>query len=615
MKLLFSLFAMASAIGGVSADTSRVSSGSKLSVEEREISKSGTGKSLRHRVLSGGLQTKDLLFIEPQDLVAQLIGMDSGVKVSNIKYHGAKIASGIFWGGDDIIGFDEGIILTSGATANVIGPNENPGTTDDNTPTAGDSDLNAELGPNMVTMDASVLEFDFECGGLDKISMEYVWASEEYPEFVDSAFNDVFGFFLNGKDIADIPGMPGVPVAINTINCKDPESDVCKLFIDNEDKKINTEMDGVTVVLPIMAELKPGKNHIKIAVADVGDGMYDSAVFIKSGSMVCVAPTDTPSAGPTYAPTYKPTPYPTGRPTPAPAKPSKGVDGDPHITTWTGFKFDYQGACDLALVKNPSFGNGVGMDINIRTKLQGTEGSYIESVVVKIGKDVLEVKADYTKKDRQLWLNGVANFNGKLEGATLAGYPVTHKKESHKLLVRKRHVYTVEISKTEQIVIKQFKHLLNIHFNSTNKEEHFQGSLGLMGSFDSGNLVGRDGKTEYSDYDSFGEEWQVKATEPMLFHEVDGPQHPERCIYVDRIEQQEKRRELHDRKEGANPIKAVRHGRRLTQRVTEEQAEEACKIIANADDRKNCIFDVVSLNDLDMVGVYMDEDAETSVAH
>jgi hypothetical protein len=56
------------------------------------------------------------------------------------------------------------------------------------------------------------------------VSFQYVFASEEYNEYVCSNFNDVFAFFLNGvsvplaqTNIATIPGT-NTPVAIYILN-------------------------------------------------------------------------------------------------------------------------------------------------------------------------------------------------------------------------------------------------------------------------------------------------------------------------------------------------------------------------------------------------------------
>jgi hypothetical protein len=123
--------------------------------------------------------------LTPTDLVQAMIGSGpNGPIISNITYTGANIAAGTFSGGTGIIGFENGIILSSGNIASVVGPNVSDNTTTDNGQ-PGDPDLD-NLIPGYQTFDATVLEFDFECQDLQVISFQYVFASEEYNEYVNS---------------------------------------------------------------------------------------------------------------------------------------------------------------------------------------------------------------------------------------------------------------------------------------------------------------------------------------------------------------------------------------------------------------------------------------------
>ena len=251
------------------------------------------------------------------------------------------------------------------------------------------------------------------------------------------------------------------------------------------------------------------------------------------------------------------------------------------------------------------------MDIHIRTKLQGSEGSYIESAVIKIGEDMLEVRADTKQRTRSDWLNGNQNVDLEHGTSTLAGFPILYKRESHIKMGHKRHAYTVKISEEDHVTIKTFKHLINIHFSNPTHQD-FQGSLGLLGSFDSGLRLGRDGLTEFKDDIKFGEEWQVLNSEPMLFHEVDGPQHPDRCQYVGSKERAIKNRLTFQRlrRQRENKENSTRR-RRLSQTVTDLDAKKVCGVVKE-EDRSDCEFDVVAMNDLDMVEMYLDDEIEFS---
>lgn len=228
------------------------------------------------RALAAPLVTEDLTGgLEPQDLANALIG--EGITISNVVYTGADVAAGTFDGGGDVVGLESGIILSSGDISNVIGPNQAEDTTTENN-TDGDADLDGLTG-GFGTFDAAVLEFDF-VPSTTTVRFNYVFASEEYNEFVDTEFNDVFAFFVNGQNCALVEGDP---VSINTIN-NGAHSD---LYVDNTDGHLDTEMDGLTAVLTCEATVTPGEpNHIKLAIADTSDLILDSAVFLGAETFV-----------------------------------------------------------------------------------------------------------------------------------------------------------------------------------------------------------------------------------------------------------------------------------------------------------------------------------------
>ena len=221
------------------------------------------------------------------DLANRLAG--EGVAVSNVSYTGNEAAAGSFVGGDGIVGLDEGVILSSGNIADVVGSNQSAGTTT-SFGTAGDADLTTLVGAS--TFDAAVLEFDF-VPTTSQVQFNYVFSSEEYNEFVNLGFNDVFGFFVNGTNCA-LVGEPPVPVSIDTINGGSNAS----LYIDNTGGQLETEMDGLTVVLTCVASVTADDtNHMKLAIADTGDTSLDSAVFLGQSSLIAVHELSVSTAG------------------------------------------------------------------------------------------------------------------------------------------------------------------------------------------------------------------------------------------------------------------------------------------------------------------------------
>lgn len=233
-------------------------------------------------------------------LLQCLLGPD--VQVSNAVLTAAPGSVGLFTGGSTVIGIDQGLLLSSGNIIGLVGPN----TLDDtsyNNAFPGDTDLDGLI-PGYTTFDATILEFDFACANPTVVSFQYVFASEEYNEWVDSDFNDVFGFFLNGTNIAAVPAgcsNSGVPVSINNVNCGNPYAPPggpnCDCFRNNDLSDggglIDTEMDGLTQVFYATATINPGVNHMKLAIADAGDPVLDSNVMIHCQSFVCGTPPPT----------------------------------------------------------------------------------------------------------------------------------------------------------------------------------------------------------------------------------------------------------------------------------------------------------------------------------
>ncbi len=235
--------------------------------------------------------------------------LGKGVKVGNIRFTGVKHAIGVFEDSSKTIGIAKGIILTSGNAYYSLGPNlsANKGWASG---APGDEDLNKYT--TGFTYDAAVLEFDFITEAKNLV-FNYVFASEEYLEYVGSKFNDVFGFFVSGPgikniNIARIP-YTGIPIAINNVNhesnseyfinnaYEDPINEFIydprkKKLVRNKEFKKNHELpshdiqfDGFTSVFQAKLKVKPNEvYHIKIAIADVSDGILDSGVFLEAES-------------------------------------------------------------------------------------------------------------------------------------------------------------------------------------------------------------------------------------------------------------------------------------------------------------------------------------------
>jgi gliding motility-associated-like protein len=213
--------------------------------------------------------------------------MGKGYIVSNAKLTCPTGASGTFVSTTSNIGIGQGILLTTGSVSDANGPNNNPSTTVQN---GGAADLDLNKLSGTTTVDACALEFDL-VPSCDELNINYVFASEEYPDFVGSTFNDIFAFFISGpgitgtKNIAIVPNT-NIPVTINNVNAGTNS----QYFVDNTNGQ-TVQYNGFTKPLTASVKVIPCSSyHLKMAIADVGDEQYDSGVFIEAGSISCDAP-------------------------------------------------------------------------------------------------------------------------------------------------------------------------------------------------------------------------------------------------------------------------------------------------------------------------------------
>lgn len=220
-----------------------------------------------------------------------------------------QLQAGWFTANGTNLGFSQGMLLTSGDINGGPGPNSNSGYTGAVTNGLGDADLNGQV-TGFTTNDACIIEFDI-IPYCDTFSIRYVFGSEEYEEWVNSSFNDVFAFFISGpnpaggnyisQNIALVPGTASA-VSINNVNCNTNNAyyrcndafsvgygGVCTGANCPANNATTTiEYDGLTTVLEAIAGVVPCQAyHVKIAVADGGDHVLDSGVFLEAGGVGC----------------------------------------------------------------------------------------------------------------------------------------------------------------------------------------------------------------------------------------------------------------------------------------------------------------------------------------
>lgn len=282
------------------------------------------------------------------DYLVDKILLGKGLRIGNVNLSGLKQSICYFKMDTNVIGMKSGLLLSTGNVFSIARENIYPGTSgvswdySKNKKFKSDKDLNKLCGGR--TYDQIILEFDFVAFD-NNVSFKFSFASEEYTEYVGSQYNDVFAFIINGngirnKNLAVIPETDEA-ITINNINHKKnkdlfinndyflnygvsksnnhaPRVSVFKRFwnklfnkkhkekgfysVQGQKKKLNQiivsnfEYDGFTKVMKASCIVKPWKlYHLKIAIGDVGDPIFDSGVFLEEGSFISERDTSAPN--------------------------------------------------------------------------------------------------------------------------------------------------------------------------------------------------------------------------------------------------------------------------------------------------------------------------------
>ncbi|MBX2892482.1 MAG: choice-of-anchor L domain-containing protein [Saprospiraceae bacterium] len=234
-----------------------------------------------------------------EQLIKQTLINADCFDVENVTYSGFPGQIGTFSNGNTNIGFPNGVIIATGNISVAPGPNLFDNASAGYGSFTPDSDL-SQLAQSNNIYDRASIEFDFTPTE-SPVSFQFVFASEEYCEYVFSLFNDVFGFFISGpgiagtKNIALVPNTNN-PITINNINHLVNNqyytnnqtiwsSNLCGQFPSFNQAINEVEFDGFTKQLVATVNVIPCETYrIRLKIADVGDGVFDSAVFLKGGS-------------------------------------------------------------------------------------------------------------------------------------------------------------------------------------------------------------------------------------------------------------------------------------------------------------------------------------------
>lgn len=243
--------------------------------------------------------------------LVQNVLLGPGVEVSNITYQGGNTAIGSFTANNSNLGLTSGVLITTGTVLDngegPHGPNNKPDATEVNG-SAGYGPLTAIAGAP--TYDASVISFDIVPYS-DYIEFKYVFASEEYLEYVNyfnsetgQSVNDAFAFFISGpgipggqQNIAKLPN--GQTVSIYNVHAAGTNVQgvsfgaVNGQYYVNNDGGATIQYDGFTTVLTASSNVICGETYrLTLAIADAGDRLYDSGIFLEANSLTSDTPVD-----------------------------------------------------------------------------------------------------------------------------------------------------------------------------------------------------------------------------------------------------------------------------------------------------------------------------------
>lgn len=222
------------------------------------------------------------------------------VRIKEVLVKGSPDAIGLFESVKGMPHFSKGMVLSTGKATDIASANDNPKLSTLNEK-GGDRYLDGLS--NNRTFDAVSVEFDLMCAR-DSLSLRFFFGSDEYNEYVGNTFGDVFGIWITGPGLGRGVNLAkldsGEPISVNSVNYNKNR----QYYLDNNPFNLNGrrhppaeakldktvlnafQFDGYTTVFERGIKVKPKETyHIKIAIADAGDGTLDSGVFLEAGSL------------------------------------------------------------------------------------------------------------------------------------------------------------------------------------------------------------------------------------------------------------------------------------------------------------------------------------------
>ena len=230
----------------------------------------------------------------------------------------------------------------------------------------------------------------------------------------------------------------------------------------------------------------------------------------------------------------------------------------------------------MVFLKSAGFHDGTGLDLHVRSTIE-SYFSFFETAALRIGEDTIELYSN------EFYVNGVKLGVGAL--------PFTFGKDSNYKLTEaeipaKKNAKFYNYYKLSwdggksHIMFMFYKKFLTISVSG--HAQDFEDSVGLLGDYHTGNMIGRDGQ-EISDFNEYGFEWQVDPNDPQLFMVNREPQLPfEQCRMPT----------------------APRPARRALRGEERKLQQEAMVECADAADVDLCVLDVMSTGDIGLATLW-----------
>jgi hypothetical protein len=223
--------------------------------------------------------------VSAMTMAQAMFGAGVTVTGASLNVSNTNTAKGLYANGHlspGVVPAPSGVILSTGRIADFTQSSGDPNrSTQTSTDTSGTTDNNALFNAiaGARTYDGVWLNADFIPQG-EWMTIRFVFASEEYPEYVNTVYNDVVGVWVNGTHVPIEVG--NGTVAVNNINGATQEN----LFVSNTADAYNTEMDGFTLTMTLKMKVNPGVvNSIRVGIADTSDALYDSNLLIAGDSV------------------------------------------------------------------------------------------------------------------------------------------------------------------------------------------------------------------------------------------------------------------------------------------------------------------------------------------